>query len=297
VTVASVETRAAGLAAVPSGAREGAARRMSPTQRALQVLGCFSPARPELTLTELSRMTGLPMSTTHRVVGELTQWEALVRGANGRYHVGVRLCEVTASSPTGEGLRELAWPFLEDVFEATRETVLLAVRDGLETVYLARLSGRESMPVFCHMGRRRNLTTTSAGLVLLAHAPHEVQEEVLRGPLPRYTAKTITDPVRLRSMLADIRRGGHAVSDRAMSLSSLSCAAPIRDADDQVVAALSSVVHAGEATMRHLVPVVMATARGISRALGAPSGRRAPENAAARPGLRRPHAEPARTTA
>ncbi len=253
----------------------GHERRLSPTQRALRVLGCFSTSRPELTLTELSRKTGLPMSTTHRVVGELVQWEALVRGQNGRYHVGVRLCEVAASSPSAAGLREIAWPFLEDVFEATRETVLLAVRDGLETVFLARLSGRESMPVFCHLGRRRTLTTSSAGLVLLAHSPTEVQEEVLSGPLPRYTAKTVTDPHVLRSVLAEIRRCGHSVSDGAMSLSSSSCAAPVRDGDGHVVAALGTVVNVGETNIRTLVPMIMASARGLSRALGAPGLRRA----------------------
>ncbi|NEK57650.1 IclR family transcriptional regulator [Geodermatophilus sabuli] len=265
--------RVPGLAAqAPAG--PGHVRRLSPTQRALRVLGCFSTARPELTLTELSRGTGLPMSTTHRVVGELVQWEALVRGQNGRYHVGVRLCEVAASSPSAAGLREIAWPFLEDVFEATRETVLLAVRDGLDTVFLARLSGRESMPVFCYLGRRRNLTTTSAGLVLLAHSPTEVQEEVLSGPLPRFTAKTVTDPHALRSVLAEIRRCGHSVSDGAMSLTSASCAAPVRDGDGNVVAALGAVVNVEDVNVRTLVPVLMASARGISRALGAPAPRR-----------------------
>jgi DNA-binding IclR family transcriptional regulator len=261
---------------------ENPERRQSPTQRALRVLTCFSSSRPELTLTELCRMTGLPMSTTHRVVGELVRGDALVRGLNGRYRVSLRLCEVTASSPDGAGLRELAWPFLEDVYEATRETVVLAVRDGLQAVFVARLSGRGSVPVFAHLGRRRKLTESSAGLVLLAHAPAEVQETVLRGPLPRYTAKTITDPNRLRAVLAEIRRCGHAVSDGALSLDSLSCAAPVRDGDDRVTAALSVVRHARDANTRHLAPVVMASARGISRALGAPSATRATSGARAR---------------
>ncbi|OMQ16762.1 hypothetical protein A7K94_0200515 [Modestobacter sp. VKM Ac-2676] len=256
-------------------------RRDSPTQRALRVLACFSPTRRELSLTQIAAETGLPMSTAHRIIGELVSWGALVRGRRAGYHVGIRLCEIAASSPHGTGLREISWPFLEDVYEATRENVLLAVRDGCDMVFVARLSGRDSVPVLREVGRRRSLVSTGAGLVLLAHSPIEIQDEVLSRPLRRYTAKTVTDPDELRVILAEVRRTGFAATDGWLALPTMGCGVPVRGTNDEVVASLSAVAHTDLTTPRMLVPALMGAARGLSRELGAPSAQRS------QPGSRR----------
>jgi DNA-binding IclR family transcriptional regulator len=117
---------------------------------------------------------------------------------------------------------------------------------------------------------------TGVGLVLLAHAPHDVRESVLNTELRRYTKYTITDPRRLRRVLADVRLRGHAISDRQIELISTSVAAPIRGADGSVVAALSVVAAARQIDPRHFVPAVVAAGRGVSRTLsafGAPGSR------------------------
>jgi len=75
-------------------------------------------------------------------VAELSAWGGLERGADGRYRIGLRLWEVGALAPRGLGLREAAMPFLEDLYEVTKQNVQLAVLDGTEVVYLERLSGR-----------------------------------------------------------------------------------------------------------------------------------------------------------
>ncbi len=111
-------------------------------------------------------------------------------------------------------------------------------------------------------------TATGVGLVLLAHAPADVQEDVLRNPIERYTPETVTDPDRLRHMLADVRTHGFSTSERQVTLDSLSVGAPIHDARGQVVAAVSLVVHYGSASPHALAPLVMTSARAISRALG-----------------------------
>jgi DNA-binding IclR family transcriptional regulator len=116
------------------------------------------------------------------------------------------------------------------------------------------------------------------GLVLLAHADRELQETVIAGPLKSFTRHTLTDGELLRRVLADIRRDGYAISDRAIEEISLSVAAPVFAADDTVVAALSTVVPAGGQDPRTLVPMVKAAARGISRVLGAPSATGLPKS-------------------
>lgn len=246
---------------------------VSVTARVLRLLAAFTPESAELTLSELSRRADLPLSTAHRIVDELLRWGAVERDAEGRYRVGLRLWEIGALAPRGIGLRDAAMPFLEDLYEATHENVQLAVLDGTEALYVERISGREAVSVRTRIGGRLPLHATGVGLVLLAHADPALQEEILAGPLRRFTAKTITSPQALRRVLADVRLSQFAVADGQVELIALSVAAPIYGPTDEVVAALSIVVPA-----RHrpepLIPAVRAAARGVSRALGAPRTRR-----------------------
>jgi DNA-binding IclR family transcriptional regulator len=238
--------------------------------RLFRILETFSPGRPSLTLSEISRHSGLPLTTTHRLVGELAGWGALERATDGRYRIGLRIYELAALTPRGTFLREVAMPFLGDLYEATHQNVQLGVLDGHEVVYVERISGRDAVPVVSRPGGRLPLHATGVGLVLLAHADRELQEEVLDEPLKRFTDKTIADPRQLRRVLADVRKNGFAISDRQIELSTLSVAAPVSDDTDAVVAALSIVVPAEIGDPMALVPAVRAAARGLSRALGSP---------------------------
>jgi DNA-binding IclR family transcriptional regulator len=238
--------------------------------RALQILGAFSADRPAMTLSELSRQTGLPVSTAHRMLAGLVAWGALERGEDGCYRIGLRLWEVGALAPRGQGLRERALPFLEDLSQITRENVQLAVRERTELVFVERIAGTGAVQVLTRVGGRFALTATGVGLVLLAHAPVDVQEEVLTGPIGRFTPRTVTDPVELRRMLADVRTSGFAVSDRQVTMDALSVAAPVHDARGAVVAAVSLVVRHGSASAHALAPLLRTSARAISRALAQP---------------------------
>jgi DNA-binding IclR family transcriptional regulator len=235
--------------------------------RATQLLTAFTAERPTLTLSQLALRTGLPLTTTHRLVGELVECGLLERGPAGTFHIGLRLWEIASLAPRGLGLRELALPFMEDLFAVTHENVQLGIRDGLESVFVERIAGRDAVPVLTRVGGRFALHGTGIGRVLLAHAPPDVQEAVLAGPLIQYTPLTITAPDELRRVLADVRAHGYAVNDRQITMDSLSVAAPVRGADAGVVAAVSIVVQAGSASAAAFVPAVQATARGISRAL------------------------------
>lgn len=249
--------------------------RASVTQRVFGILGAFSPERPAMTLSEISRCCGLPMATAHRLATELVAWGALERD-DGRYRVGLRLWEVAALAPRGPGLREAALPFLEDLYEATHQNVQLAVLDGLEVIYLERLSGRGAVHVLTRVGGRFPAHATGVGLVLLAHADAELQERAIAGPLRRFTPKTICAGPPLRRALADVRRTGVAISDGQVELVALSVAAPVYGPGDRVVAAVSIVIPSDVGEPRTLVPAVRTTARGISRALGAPCALRPP---------------------
>jgi DNA-binding IclR family transcriptional regulator len=134
-------------------------------------------------------------------------------------------------------------------------------------VFVERFAGRNAVAVYTQVGGRFALPPTGVGLVLLAHAPVEVQERVLAAPLQRYTPHTITDPRQLRQVLADVRRTGVGISDRQVTMDAVSVAAPI-EVRGSVVAALSIVVRGSSpAAVRAMAPGVRAAARGIARTL------------------------------
>ena len=169
----------------------------SVTSRALAVLDAFSSCSPRLSLTEIADRSGTPLSTVHRLLAELTAWGALVRRPDGRYEIGRKLWDLGLLAPVQAELRQVAAPFLLDVHTATRDTVHLAVRDGLSALYVERISGRESVPVVSQVGSRLPLHATGVGKVLLAAAPDDVLERML-GALTRETRHTIADPQLLR---------------------------------------------------------------------------------------------------
>jgi DNA-binding IclR family transcriptional regulator len=261
------------VASEPGTTRGAPAAQATAAGRVLAVLSAFGPAHPSLTLSEISRRSGLTLTTTHRLVGELRQWGGLERGPDGRYGIGLRLLELGALAPHGLQLRELALPYLDDLHQATRANVHLAVRDGSDGVYVEALRARGAVQVLSRLGGRWPLHATGTGQVLLAFADRESQDELLAAPLRRFTADTITSVGDLRRVLAEVRRTGVAIAENQLTPDALAVAVPVRGRRDEVVAALGVTVQRGTVPSHALVPALAATARGISRALGAPSAK------------------------
>ena len=90
---------------------------------------------------------------------------------------------------------EIAAPFLLDIYETTRDNVHLAVRDGLNALYVEKLASRRSVPLVSRNGSRLPLHATGVGKALLAYAPPDVVRAVATN-LAVQTPFTITDPRR-----------------------------------------------------------------------------------------------------
>ena len=241
----------------------------SVTSRALAVLDAFDSTAPRLSLSEIAERSGIPLTTTHRLLAELTDWGALQRRADGRYEIGRKLWDLGLLAPVQLELRQVAAPFLQDVHTAIRDTVHLAVRDGLSALYVERISGRESVPVVSQVGSRLPLHATGVGKILLAAAPPDVVEQVLRS-LTRITRHTLVEPARLRRELAEVRRRRYARTSEEMSPGAASLAVPVqveRPGGPVVVAALGVVVPPHRRDVPRLVPVLEVAARGIGREL------------------------------
>ena len=241
--------------------------------RALSVLDAFGPQHRLLSLSEISRRAGLTLPTTHRLVSELVAWGALERHPSGQYFLGLRLLELAALAPRGLQLREAAFPYLDDLHQATRANVHLGVRDGHEVVYVETMRSRVSAQISSRVGDRWPLHVSGTGLVLLAYADHALQDEVLKAPLVRYTPKTVVDPHELRKILAEIRRTGYVIASEQITLNAVAVAAPVRGPRNDVIAAISAVVATNETPLDRLTARLTSTANAISHALGAPPGR------------------------
>ncbi|HEY2192944.1 MAG TPA: IclR family transcriptional regulator [Actinomycetospora sp.] len=229
--------------------------------RALALLAAFDAEHRACSLADLSRRTGIPLSTTFRLAGHLLAWGALEKDADERYVVGLRLFEVASLAPRSHGLREVALPYLEDLHEVSGQHVLLAVREGDEALLVERLSSRGAVEIDYRVGGRMPLHDTGVGLVLLEGAPGPVAARVLAG----------LDPCaadRARRRLDDVRREQVAVFERSSPAPVSSVAAPVRDGLGQTLAAVSVVVPAGSARPRAYTEVVRATALPVARGLG-----------------------------
>jgi DNA-binding IclR family transcriptional regulator len=288
----TAQARPARARPVPAQARgHGGPGGRAPTNaagRLLAVLDAFGPRQRALSLSEIARRAGLSLSTAHRLVCELERWGALERGAGGRYSIGLRLLELAALSPRGLGLREAAFPYLDELHHRTRGNVHLGVRDGDEVMYIETIRACATHPTNGRMGDRWPMHATGTGLVLLAFGDRELQERVLRGPLERFTPLTVTDPGQLLRELAQVRQVGFAVARGRITMPDLVVAVPVYDQFGGVAAAISVVVEAERARPRVLANMLTAASGAITRVLAPQPGARLA--AAAR---RKPRSAPA----
>ncbi|OZB89101.1 MAG: IclR family transcriptional regulator, partial [Microbacterium sp. 14-71-5] len=155
----------------------------SVTDRLLRVLETFTPTRTVQTAAEIGRRAGLPVSTAHRMVGELVEAGLLERDEDRRIRIGMRLWELATRSSHALRLRQAAMPSMERVQSRLREHTQLAILEQDEALFLERLSGPESGANVTRIAGRLPLHASSSGLVLLAFGTRDLQERILAGPL------------------------------------------------------------------------------------------------------------------
>jgi len=234
--------------------------------RAVRILAAFSADEPVLTVTQLSVRTGLHLATTSRLVRQLTEHALLARDADGRVRIGVRLWELSARAAPTRGLREAAMPFLEDLHAVVGHHAQLGVLDGDDVLFVERLSARDAVINYSRVAGRLPAHGSSSGHVLLAFGPPGLQERILDNALERYTENTLTTRAALQASLVETRRRGFAVLPGHVHEEAAGVAVPIRNAVNEVVAALSVIVPNDGRAQVH-VPVLLAAARGITRTL------------------------------
>ncbi|MGW1789349.1 IclR family transcriptional regulator [Streptomyces tubercidicus] len=243
--------------------------------KAAHILECFTPDVESYRLSELARCTGLPKPTVHRLTADLVRLGWVERSGT-RYRLGAKLFELGSRVPRRRDLREVALPFLQDLFEATRETVHLGVREGLEVVYLERIHGHDALRLPSRIGGSLPLSCTAVGKALLAFSGAELTEELLSRPLPSLTPRSLTDPALVRAALEKTQVAGLAYEEEE-AVEGVSCIAAPVFAGGVTVAALSVAVPRERFSAARLAPAVRTAALGLSRVLR--EGRRTEDGA------------------
>jgi len=209
--------------------------------RGLQVLSLLSDGKSRK-LTDLSADIGLNSSTAFRVLATLVAHNYVERDEqSGEYRLGLACLELARAYHAGNDLRRAALPIMEKLRDSSTETVHLGVLDKMEVVYLEKLHGLHAVGLMSsRVGARAPAHCTGVGKTLLAYTDSaQVQQYFEQAGLPRFTDTTIQSTTDLLPHLSQIRQQGYAF-DRGEHEAEVCCvAAPVFDAQGQVVAALS----------------------------------------------------------
>lgn len=236
----------------------------SVASRLFAVLDTFGHDTPEQSLSEVAASCGLPVSTTKRLLNELTIWGGVERMVDNRYRIGMRLWEIGIMAARPRNLRDAATPLMHDLCSATKETAQLVVLDGMEALCVEKTSAAVAVPNRTEVGGRLPLHATAVGKCLLAHSPRSLLERCVDVGLIRLTPHTIIQPGRLVAELKEARRTGCAYSKEEMTLGAASVAAPIVGPGGVLRGALGIVVRSNK-RLDALTPAVKTAALSISR--------------------------------
>ena len=209
--------------------------------RALTLLEIFAGQNRELSLTEVSKLSGWPKSTVYGLLSTLRDYHMIDQSPeSGHYYLGIRLFELGNLVARSWSIRTIALPAMQQLNQQCGEMVQLAAEDNGDVLYIEKLDSTRLLRIVSEIGARLPMHCSGLGKVLLAHkTASEVKWILSQKGLKRWTSKTITDPGILERELAEIRSQGYGVDDGEI-MEGLRCVAvPIFDKDRKVRYAIS----------------------------------------------------------
>lgn len=252
-----------------------ARRTLQSVDKALALLWSFEGARGELGVVELARTTGLGASTVSRLLSSLVAGGLVsYNEATGRYSLGLGLMRLAALATERLDLRAAARPHLHALVASTNETASVSIFGAEQALTIDFVPSARAVVSMVQLGRPSLAHCTSVGKLLLAYQPEAARERILAAPLPRFTPRTIVDATTLRAELRRIQEQGYALAAEEREPELNAIAAPVRDAQGHVVAALGvqgPAYRFDHAAMLEALPLLRAEASALSRALGAPA--------------------------
>jgi IclR family acetate operon transcriptional repressor len=209
--------------------------RVQSIARAFDVLAAL--AEGPRGVTEVAERVGLPKSTVARMLGALALEGAAEQiPGDTRYRLGPRLAALAAGVRPTRRLVSIAHPYLVELAERIGEAAGLSVPEGPTMHYVDQVDSPNPVQVRDWTGTRIPMHAVSSGQVFLAHFPPPALARFIATPLERFTDNTITDASGLLARLRDVRRDGYSWVREEYAVGINSVAAPVADADGEVVA-------------------------------------------------------------
>ncbi len=222
-------------------------------ERGLAVIRSFDGENPRLTLSDVSRRTGLTRAAARRFLLTLVAL-GYVHHDGREFSLRPSVLDLGFAYLSSMGLPEVAMPHMETLVATVQESSSMSVLDGESIVYIARVpTRRRIMTVAIAVGTRFPAYATSMGRVLLAGlSPDDLDKAIAGLDLHSYTETTVHDAAELRRALDFVRERGYAVVDQELEHGLRSAAAPVRDDSGAVIAAVNVSVHASRATIEEI---------------------------------------------
>ncbi len=256
--------------------REGEGETVQAVVRALALLEILSRETDSVSISELAKAANLKLTTAHRLVNTLMKQGFVQQDASSlRYKLGLKAFEIGIAAMAALDLNSIARPYLKKLAASTTETTNLAILDGHEVVYIDQLESTNMVIVkmFARIGSRGPAYCTGTGKVLLAG----LSEEELRNRFAKvkfipFTQYTITHIDQLVQALTKIQRDGYALDFSERDEGVTCVAAPIKNYENRVQAAISvsGPIHrmTDERIAQEILPEVLEAAGKISEQLG-----------------------------
>jgi DNA-binding IclR family transcriptional regulator len=216
-------------------------------------------------LTEIAALTGLPMSTVHRLAWEMASRQLLQRAADGRFEVGLALQQLAGDVEHVCRVEDRAGLVVTDLCEATHRRARLGVLNAGRVAYVEKRWGAEAPTPF-PIRATLPAHATALGKALLAFAPQSYLETLERHLTP-YTPRTVTDLERLVRQLHLIRLTGIAHARGELVGGDCAIAAPVFGPGGAVVAAVELQVEDLRRELAMCRALLTVAARGLSREL------------------------------
>ena len=255
--------------AQPTVGAERADAHVQSLGRGLTVIEAFDAENEAMTLSDVARRTGLTRATARRFL--LTLVDLGYMRTDGRlFSLTPQVLRLGHAYLSAMGLPQIAQPHLADLSAELGESVSVAILDGTDIVYVARVATRRIMTVGITVGTRFPAYATSMGRVLLAALDEPRLDDVLkRSDLRALTERTIVDPTELQAELGRVREQGFSLVDQELEVGLRSLATPLVGADGPVTAAINVSTQIGyNDTGLHLA-ALLRTAAAISSDLQA----------------------------
>jgi DNA-binding IclR family transcriptional regulator len=235
-------------------------------------LNCFSPESPELTAGQISRKSGIPLTTTYRILAGLTKGGFLKQNANKKYKIGADLYMLGSLYLDTTDITEVAVPVVKALNNLTDEAVNIGILDRGLLLVIVKEESRSAFRISVHIGSTMPAYSSAMGKALLSELDEAELDTLYPDEmLKSLTPKTIKTKSELKKNLNQIRETGISIADEESIDKVIGIGSVIRDTEGKATAALSisvPVFRINKATGTKIAKLVKMAADLISSRLG-----------------------------